>query len=358
MNDRDKVQFLRQFQELLAEGGFVATYKFALLQALADLSVEGDPKPDGSLRVPVEGIAEKFIEYYWNQARPFRDSVLRQNTKGQAEVVTLVREHRNRVGGRLARLQGGGRDWQQLKRRVANVVVKMPLWRLQRIGNTDNEFLYRRSEYRDRTIRLLPGVPLAFRAFHPLLTGLIRGAWLNQIHRIRANREVLGPRAELEEFLFGIDRASLEQYRELLRDHQESECFYCGKKVKVRGELDHFVPWSRYPIDLGHNFVYAHRGCNNAKRDHLAAIDHLERWRLRNLDEGRALARQFQGAELGHDLNRTRLIAQWAYQQGQANGAQLWIRDGEFEPCDYRWQLVLGGPGSLRLAAEEPPHYT
>ena len=34
------LEFLRKIQRLLSEGEFVATYKFALLQALADLSVE------------------------------------------------------------------------------------------------------------------------------------------------------------------------------------------------------------------------------------------------------------------------------------------------------------------------------
>jgi hypothetical protein len=34
------VEFLRKIQRLLSEGEFVATYKFALLQALVDLSVE------------------------------------------------------------------------------------------------------------------------------------------------------------------------------------------------------------------------------------------------------------------------------------------------------------------------------
>lgn len=92
MKAEDGIQFLRQFQQLLAEGGFVATYKFALLQALADLSVEHAVAPDGSLDLPVECIAGKFIEFYWNQARPFRETVLLQNTKGQAEVVTLVRQ--------------------------------------------------------------------------------------------------------------------------------------------------------------------------------------------------------------------------------------------------------------------------
>ena len=38
-----QVRFLQQVQRILAEGSFVATYKFALLHALADLAVlKGD----------------------------------------------------------------------------------------------------------------------------------------------------------------------------------------------------------------------------------------------------------------------------------------------------------------------------
>jgi hypothetical protein len=48
----DEVTFLRKLQRLLEEGDFVATYKFALLQALADLSVEKDPEADGTLPSP------------------------------------------------------------------------------------------------------------------------------------------------------------------------------------------------------------------------------------------------------------------------------------------------------------------
>jgi hypothetical protein len=47
-----ELTFLRKLQRLLAEGDFVATYKFALLNALADLSLEREPAADGSLRVP------------------------------------------------------------------------------------------------------------------------------------------------------------------------------------------------------------------------------------------------------------------------------------------------------------------
>ena len=355
MRAEDGILFLRQFQELLAEGDFVATYKYALLQALADLSIEVPAAADGSIALPVESIAEKYIEYYWHQARPFRDEVLRQNTRGQAEVVRLVEEFREQTDGRLGRLKGSQAAWARLKRRVSTVIIKMPLWRLQTIGRQKKEFLYRQSEYRDRAIRLLPGVAEAFQAFHPLLTSMIRGGWMEQIYRIGANREILGPGAELESFLFGSDRKSLGKYRELLRQHQAGECFYCGKKVAGQGDLDHFIPWSRYPLDLGHNFVFAHKGCNNSKRDYLAAVAHIERWRVQNLDEGSALARKFTETGLDHDLERSLIIAQWAYRQGQASGARLWLKTDQFEDFDYRWKAALRIPGDLRLAAQAPP---
>ena len=78
MKPEEAIRFLRQFQELLAEGGFVATYKFSLLQALADLSAEQASAVDGSLHLHVVQLADKFVNYYWNQARSFFSGVLRR----------------------------------------------------------------------------------------------------------------------------------------------------------------------------------------------------------------------------------------------------------------------------------------
>jgi hypothetical protein len=87
--------------------------------------------------------------------------------------------------------------------------------------------------------------------------------------------------------------------------------------------------------------VFAHRGCNNAKRDFLAAVRHLERWHAMNVDAGAGLGEQLIDAGLTSDRSRTVMIARWAYEQGLASNAQLWVRDREFEPCDYRWRTVL-----------------
>ena len=57
-----ELAFLRKLQRLLAEGDFSATYKFALLNALADLSLEHEPAPDGSLRVSVGAIHKPLVQ--------------------------------------------------------------------------------------------------------------------------------------------------------------------------------------------------------------------------------------------------------------------------------------------------------
>jgi hypothetical protein len=66
-----QIEFLSNLQRLLSEGSFVSTYKYALLLALADLSVELGRDDDLPLQIPTRRIGEKFAEYYWRQCAPY-----------------------------------------------------------------------------------------------------------------------------------------------------------------------------------------------------------------------------------------------------------------------------------------------
>jgi len=97
MSAASDLEFLRKFQRLLSEGDFSATYKFALLQALADLSVERvlSPSRDRGLTIALADIADKFIEYYWRQAVPYvpeldQVGILKQNRGRQATVINSI----------------------------------------------------------------------------------------------------------------------------------------------------------------------------------------------------------------------------------------------------------------------------
>ena len=137
----EQLTFLTNFQRLLAEGQFVATYKYALLLALADLAVEDGNDSGAEMPIQTRRIAEKFIELYWRQAVPYvprhqpdAAQVLRQNTGPQAEVVGRVEAARARYGGSLADARRDIRAWQALVNHVDRVVRVMPLWRLQTVG--------------------------------------------------------------------------------------------------------------------------------------------------------------------------------------------------------------------------------
>jgi hypothetical protein len=63
----NQVRLLLNIQRLLSEGQFAATYKFALLMALADRSVEFGDSSGDALALTAQQMAEKFVEYYWRQ---------------------------------------------------------------------------------------------------------------------------------------------------------------------------------------------------------------------------------------------------------------------------------------------------
>ena len=328
-----------------------------MLNALADLCLEREPAADGSLRVPVSALAEKLIEYYWPQARPYRavdgtGFVLVQSTGRQAAIINAIAAaqaaHATLPMARAAKLR-----WHTLVTRVAGTIEAMPLWKLQTVGGEQDEFLYAQAEFADNAVRLLPGVPAAFRALYRLVLDAVRGAWMRQITSIAANRPLLD-HADLASFLFGSERASLDGFRGVLRDHQDGRCLYCRKELRGGGSVDHFIAWSRYPADLGHNLVLAHERCNLEKRDFLAYPAHLERWHVSHLERASELAQRFDSLALPHDGERSRAIAWWAYEQGEIAGAHAWIDADRFVNLDGGWRDALGG-GLARVAEPPPP---
>ena len=115
----------------------------------------------------------------------------------------------------------------------------------------------------------------------------------------------------------------------------------------TRATVDHFIPWWRYPTDLGHNFVLAHAECNRRKSDHLAAEAHLERWVERNRTFGGSLAAEFDGTRTRHDLGASLKIARWAYGQAHRRRGMTWVRGNVLEPLTGAWaRLLEEGPRS------------
>lgn len=181
-------------------------------------------------------------------------------------------------------------------------------------------------------VRLLPGVADRLVVLGPMLRPLIELHWTNDVARwTGVNLEDDALRAHL----FGRERASFPaRLVGGIRDLQDGACFYCGHPIRGRGQVDHFLAWSRWPNDAVENLVLADR-CNGAKSDHLGAVAHLNRWTTRLGEHGSDLDDIATSASWRSDPARSRALVATTYSR-LAAGTPLWVHGTTFE--------MAGGP--------------
>ena len=338
----DQLRFLSNIQRVFAEGDFTATYKFALLIALADLAVELGADDGRELVLSTRQICERFIQMYWRQALPYgkglpdsSPGVLVQNNGAQAAVISAIGSFRTVQGVGTYQAARSHPEFQKLLAKVAQTVSAQPLNYLQNFGGTTNDFLYERAG--SGRVRLKPGVAYCLRQFYPLVQQLARSHWVDHIKGNQRNHLILGEADDLEDFLFSTSRQTLTAMANGLRKLDGPSCFYCGGNLTT-SDVDHFVPFSQYPRDLAHNFVLAHPTCNRSKSATLAARPHLERWLERLARRSDAIAEIGQVAGLVVDANVSLQIATWGYTSAIASCGSAWLSPAKYEPVDASYR--------------------
>ena len=125
----DQLHFLSNIQRVFAEGDFTATYKFALLIALADLAVELGADDGCELVLSNRKIGDRFIQMYWRQALPYgkglpdsSPGVLVQNNGVQAAVISAIGAFRVTQGVGTNQTARSIPEFQALLAKVAQTV--------------------------------------------------------------------------------------------------------------------------------------------------------------------------------------------------------------------------------------------
>jgi 5-methylcytosine-specific restriction endonuclease McrA len=355
------IAFAERVLELLDEGRYTTSYKYAVLLALIDLCLEGTEQSGAPPHVlTTVQVANKIVELYWPHTLPFvgraASRLLVQSTLGQAEIVSDIRRFRERhapdpsiprwEAGRAARGAYG-----RLVRQVEWKLIEMPLPRLQMMGRAYDPFIYaihwddrvRRRDVAaylageagafDNRLLLKPGVGDHLRLLSGLLRPLIQRRWAAMVAQLNGLEE-----SQLDAFLFGADRVQTAKVRAGLWEIQGRRCFYCDARVTepVRAHVDHFIPWSRYPDDGLDNLVVADVACNQAKSNSLAASHHVARWAQRFASDSSqrrdidTLARE---TAWDRDRRRSLGVARGIYWR-LPRQARLWLRQREFVALD------------------------
>ena len=362
--DNDAISFAERVLTLLDQGSFVSTYKYAVLLGMMDVVMQRSSKqgmPPQS--ITTAQLAEKVIELYWPHtnhfhAPQFAGDILRQSTGKPAEIISLVSKFREhpRIGNNAPLFAAKYIDpvrYRKLLHQVEWKLIEMPLPKLQRIGRKLRNFIYvinwddgiREGEVRkyqrgepshfDNRLLLQPRVGEYLVRLNGLLRPLIQREWSKMVAQINTLEE-----ARLQRFLFDSSRASAAKLCGPLSEIQGNECFYCeeplGTFAKTKPEVDHFIPWARYPNDGLANYVVAHNKCNGYKRDHLAASGHVVNWARRLSGPDSILGDLEQIAtdnlwELGRESSFG--VAAAIYKNLQPE-VELWLEGAEFEPAD------------------------
>ncbi|WP_404343442.1 S24 family peptidase [Pseudoalteromonas mariniglutinosa] len=359
---QQQLDFIAYIQRLLVEGEFVATYKYALLHAIADICIEYQTSnPDAPMEIEIDTLVDKFIQLYWNHSVPYalnstevvsnaEDMLLKQNSLGQAKFITEIFKLQN-AG---VKSYNAFKNYQQYSKVISSLrrtFIDGPLWRLQLLSGKEECFLYPHKLLgkgrEPKRIVLNAGIAQCFRRFYDLVVHLSVTEWVEKVQTIKANQTLLGSQSQLQEFLFGTNRAALKVVTPLLIDIQKGLCFYCLKPMNLKNEketkktpeVDHFIPFKRYPNDLAHNFVAAHADCNNNKRDHLAAFVHRDRWLEQNLDIHKAEITNKLQPYFYCDSDKSLAVSNWAYQVAESSSAKLWLGKNTFEDAKPRAEI-------------------
>jgi 5-methylcytosine-specific restriction endonuclease McrA len=358
---RDAIGFAEKILELLDEGRYTATYKYAVLLALIDLCLEGTQTSGAPpAMVTTRQLADKIVEIYWPHTVPFagrvRADVLRQNTGGQAEIVSTILRFRSRHAPDASAPHWHARRaapaaYARLVRTVEWKLIEMPLPRLQMMGQSLNAFIYeihwdtrvRRRDIElqapdggagfDNRVLLKPGVGDYLLQLNGLLRPLIQRRWAAMVAQLNRLED-----ARLEAFLFGADRVQTARVRAGLWEIQTRRCFYCHERLRepAGGQVDHFVPWARYPDNGLDNLVLADVACNGFKSSSLAAADHVVRWARRLVagsPEHRQIADLAEQTAWEREPDRSAGVARGIYLRLPVD-ARLWLRRREFVDPD------------------------
>ena len=331
-----QLAFLNKVQRLFAEGDFAASYKYALLIAIADIAVESGRDDDKPLTIPHRSLGEKFIELYWQQSAPFsHGGVLIQNNGVQAAVISQIAQFRSQTKSNTVNTARSALGFKSLLAKVTRIVIDKPVFHIQNLGGKKEVFLF---EAGAESITLLPGVSYCLRRFQPLVQQLARTHWVGHIKRNKQNTHLIGQDKDLESFLFDSSKQSLAIVQTGLRKITNT-CFYCGKSV-TEAEVDHFIPHSLYPRNLAHNFVLADPACNRSKSDTLAARQHLSKWLEFVQSNADNLSQIGYDAGIIADEDSMDSVARWGYANAVASGAQGWLRSAQYEAIDESYMRL------------------
>lgn len=316
------MQAPRQVEMILKHGDKSSTYKFALLKGLIDYIIEHptEESKNGFHHIPVIHLAKAFLRYYW----PLWKENIPQTNNNRIRMIKFFEEFEEDFRGLnegyqlnspqsvlniVERLQTA-RDlptvYAKLIQDIRTKMVDQPLRKVRKVRggmaqlftvyhkdfsliNTDDDKVFDRgrrnivtySSQVDDWLELEKEEPLhvliPHRVYEELselrfwVDSIITKHWAEQCQDyVEESRFKFGAFFSILDQGYG-GRIDLSPYKDLYQDMGVND-FYTGESIDEI-EIDHFLPWSRLPVNKFWNLVPTNKKINQEKSDKLIQLN-------------------------------------------------------------------------------------
>jgi len=260
------------------------TYKFGLMKSLCD-QIYDLVWDDTVMGYPLsyENIFRKFAENYWNLVNKYELKQMAYNGKSELSKIEMILKEAAKtydIPSDVSFQELRGIERAEIVRVVSTECKKCV------VGALYNDFEGKLYSFDLRA----EGIVLCKCAYDFIskykleIEKMNYYAWARFLEKV--NDDVVLVRVLEKLDLSTPKRKDLSVYREILfKEFQEDRCFYCGKMLKDKIHVDHFIPWSFIKTDNLWNLVLACPRCNIKKSGNLVNIDYVIK--LRNMNSYR-----------------------------------------------------------------------
>ena len=235
------------------------SYKFGFIKSLLDNLYN----VDSSLSLSFDTVFSTFAESYWNLSLKYN---LNQQSGKNAKITTILK------GLFISYAYDEVIPFESLSSEqkleiIKNVRVECSKYVIGALFEDSLQSLYSFSK-KTKIIQFNPAAYQFMCKNKVMLEKVNYFEWSRFLEKVNNEELTQAISTKLDESTL---RSDLSMYRQILYEEFECHnCFYCGKVLKGKIHVDHFIPWSFVKEDRLYNFVLSCPHCNTKKNDRLA----------------------------------------------------------------------------------------
>lgn len=254
----------RLTQQFLMNATYTTTYKHILMKSLLECTTEIDETG----KIDFLEISKHVAKIYWNLV--ITNELRQVNMKtGESSIEKVLKNFQMKYSIPSEwNFENLSESQQSELSKNINIVYKKYVY--GSFYSSFNGTIYSFNK-KEEWVKLVPIYIVFFEKYKRILMNVTNYQLSIFLEKYNSSELMKSILSKVE---FVSARQSLGEFKKILLQHGQTNCFYCRKPLK-KIHVDHFIPWSYTQNDVLWNFVLSCPSCNSSKNNRIAEIEFL-----------------------------------------------------------------------------------